>query len=77
MSPAPAEATFSYPIPGTALTVDFSDAAPTGFIVRGVESGDVTVALVGAGPADEVTFEDGECTGRTPGRLLRHGRADA
>ena len=24
----------------------------------------------------EVTFEDGECTGATPGRLLRHGRAD-
>ena len=22
----------------------------------------------------EVTFEDGECTGATPGRLLRHGR---
>ena len=24
----------------------------------------------------EVTFEDGDCTGATPGRLLRHGRAD-
>ena len=24
----------------------------------------------------EVTFEDGECTGRTPGELLRHGHAD-
>jgi N-acyl-D-aspartate/D-glutamate deacylase len=24
----------------------------------------------------EVTFEDGACTGATPGRLLRHGRAD-
>lgn len=24
----------------------------------------------------EVTFEDGECTGATPGRLLRHGKAD-
>ena len=23
----------------------------------------------------EVTFEDGECTGATPGRLLRHGHA--
>ena len=23
----------------------------------------------------EVTFEDGECTGATPGKLLRHGRA--
>ncbi len=22
----------------------------------------------------EVTFEDGQCTGATPGRLLRHGR---
>jgi N-acyl-D-amino-acid deacylase len=22
----------------------------------------------------EVTFEDGECTGRTPGVLLRHGQ---
>ena len=22
----------------------------------------------------EVTFEDGECTGATPGKLLRHGR---
>ena len=24
----------------------------------------------------EVTFEDGRCTGATPGRLLRHGKAD-
>ena len=24
----------------------------------------------------EVTFEDGECTGATPGKLLRHGRGD-
>ena len=24
----------------------------------------------------EVTFEDSECTGATPGKLLRHGRAD-
>ena len=24
----------------------------------------------------QVTFEDGECTGATPGRLLRHGKAD-
>jgi N-acyl-D-aspartate/D-glutamate deacylase len=23
----------------------------------------------------EVTFEDGECTGATPGKLLRHGKA--
>ena len=23
----------------------------------------------------EVTFEDGACTGATPGRLLRHGHA--
>ena len=23
----------------------------------------------------EVTFADGECTGATPGKLLRHGRA--
>ena len=23
----------------------------------------------------EVTFEDGKCTGATPGRLLRHGAA--
>jgi N-acyl-D-aspartate/D-glutamate deacylase len=22
----------------------------------------------------EVTFEDGDCTGATPGKLLRHGR---
>ena len=24
----------------------------------------------------EVTFESGECTGATPGKLLRHGRAN-
>ena len=24
----------------------------------------------------EVTFEDGECTGATPGKLLRHGKDD-
>jgi len=23
----------------------------------------------------EITFEAGECTGATPGKLLRHGRA--
>jgi len=23
----------------------------------------------------QVTFEDGQCTGATPGTLLRHGRA--
>jgi N-acyl-D-aspartate/D-glutamate deacylase len=25
----------------------------------------------------EITFENGECTGATPGKLLRHGRADS
>ena len=25
----------------------------------------------------DVTFEDGKCSGETPGRLLRHGRAQA
>ena len=24
-----------------------------------------------------ITFEDSECTGAIPGKLLRHGRADA
>ncbi len=25
---------------------------------------------------EDVTFEHGECTGATPGQLLRHGQAD-
>ena len=80
-TPLMPKATAVWLVDNTSLTfeqiADFCGLHP--LEVQAIADGEVAQGIVGYDPIanGQVTFENGKCTGATPGQLLRHGRSPA